>query len=128
MKVTTIEQHKDGGVSVRIAALTVNKVSGTIDKYTGSACNNYIAEQMGKDKLIPNDLIERAFDGWLFIKCETAIEAIEIMNRIETNVHNIETQIASERSARVMEYIRALIASGKSLYIQNEQKKFIKID
>jgi hypothetical protein len=79
---------------------------------------------MVTEHLIPEDLARRAFDGWLTIECQSAEEALDISNRINTKINSQLNQAKQARAKRVLEYLTAMITVDKPIYIRGEKGRF----
>jgi hypothetical protein len=127
MKATKIEQRDDGGIKVRINQLMISPALGKILPSTSQSASNYLSARMVEEGLIPADLASRAFAGRCSIDCATAQEAEQIAARVDQAVNDVAAKLAADRAVRVMEYVAAIVRSGKQLYTRGSNGRFEKI-
>jgi hypothetical protein len=123
MRYTRIEQARDGSPCVKVTPITLDGATAEVI-VVNSMAPNYQANAMGREGLIPDDLVDRASDGWLTIACGTADEASSIAARIEATIAATLLRARQARRARVMEYIGALLDAGKLLYTRGSKGRF----
>jgi hypothetical protein len=127
MRYTSICQAVDGLPEVKIEAIQINKTTAAVEYRNGQSASNYISRYMVDEGLIPADFAERAFDGWLKIRCLSRAEAIDISARIDATITAKLTEARKARTERVMEYIGAIIATGKKIYTRGDKGRFCEI-
>ena len=124
MHYTSVIQSKSGNPAVKIECIEIDQDKATVQKRNGQSAQNYSSRYMVQEKLIPEDLAQRAFDGWLTIECQSAKEAWDISDRVNAAINTQLTIAKQARAKRTFEYLSTLIAIGKPIYIRGEKGRF----
>ena len=129
MRFTKIVQADSGCPAVSVEQIKIDETTGKIGNYdsTGMA-PNYVMARMGKEGLIPADLVNRACNGWGCIKCKSSAEAIEISAKIDALIDAAVLAARQARATRVMQYVEAILSAGKTIYTRNDKGQFTPIE